>query len=93
MYEKIKSFFRSIGVFLVGLFFGIFGGLLHNRKRTRETREQQSEIERASGEIEQSINSLESGITETQNTTSELSDIAKSNESILQSIRERKQNN
>ncbi|MBR2909324.1 MAG: hypothetical protein IKC11_03130 [Clostridia bacterium] len=93
MYEKIKRFFRAIGVFFVGLFFGIFGGFLYNRKRTRATREQQSEIDRTSGEIEQSVANIESGIADAQNTTSELTDIAKSNESILRSVRERKQNN
>ena len=93
MYEKIKSFFRAIGVFFVGLFLGIFGGLLHNRKRTRATREQQSENERTSGEIEQSITIIESGIADAQNSTSELDNIAKSNDDILRAIRERKQNN
>lgn len=93
MYEKIKSFFRSIGIFLVGLFFGIFGGLLHNRKRTTAIRKQQSEIETTSGEIEQSVTNIESGIADAQDTTSELENIAKSNDEILRAIRERKQNN
>lgn len=93
MYEKIKSFFRSIGVFFVGLFLGIFGGLLHNRKRTRATREKQSEFERTSGDLEQSTTNIESGIEQVKTTTRNIEEITKSTDRILQSVRERKQNN
>lgn len=90
MNEKVSNFFKSIGVFFVGLFFGIF---LHRRKRTNTIRKEQSEAERTYRESGETIANVESGIGQLENTTAELERITRTNDDILRTIRERKKDN
>ena len=80
MNEKIKIFFKRVSFFIVGFFVGVFGTILHhNRKRVTTIREEHARAENTNRNIENGI--------------SKLDDVTKSNEDILRTIRERKENN
>lgn len=104
MNEKVKKIIRNIGLFCVGIFsavIGFLGGKLHNkRKRTDTVGEEQSRVGEYSSSLEvgfeateRRIDDIKVGLEDCESTADKLTGIAESNSRILQTIRERKEDN